>query len=125
MDKQIINYKDLLVWQKAYKLCLEVYKITTNFPRSELYGLVSQMRRSALSIPSNISEGHTRQYTKEFIHFLFIALASSSELETQIIISHEMNYMRNEDYDNITVKLVEVRKMLNGLINSLRNRIIK
>lgn len=84
---KIQNYKDLTVWQKSFQLSLEVYKITRTFPEEELYGLTNQIRRAAVAIPSNIAEGHSRRGLKEYIHFLRIAFASGSELETQILIA--------------------------------------
>lgn len=81
------GYQELNVWQKAYDLCLEIYKITNTFPVSEKYGLISQIRRSAVSIPSNIAEGHERQYLKEYVQFLYVALGSVAELRTQIMVS--------------------------------------
>jgi len=119
---EVRDYKDLVVWQKSYELCVEIYKATRNFPRSELYGLVSQLRRAALSIPSNLAEGHTRQHTGEFVQFIYTALGSSSELETQLMLSVELKYMKKDDFEKLRDKVVEVRKMLNGLINSLRGR---
>jgi four helix bundle protein len=115
---KISHYKELIVWQKAIDLVDEVYKITKQFPKSELYGLSSQMQRAAVSIPSNIAEGQTRNNLPEYIQFLGIAYASSAELETQIIISkrqyNEVNSIKAEGL------LVEVQKMLNALIISLK-----
>ena len=114
------NYKDLSVWKKSFSLCLDIYKISMKYPRAELYGLVSQLRRSAVSIPSNLAEGHSRQHTKEFINFISISLGSSAELETQIMISYELKYIDKEEYESLINKLVEIIKMLKGLLRSLR-----
>lgn len=119
-EYRIVNYKELVVWQKAFGLCLDIYKATAKFPRAELYGLVSQLRRAAISIPSNIAEGHTRYHTKEFINFISISLGSCSELETQLLLARELNYIEEETAQALIRKLVEVIKMQRGLANSLR-----
>ena len=93
MKKQTIkSYRDLLAYQKSYKLCLEVYKVTDGFPNGEVYGLVPQMRRAAVSIPSNIAEGYRRKSRKEYIQFLRVALGSLAELETQISLSKDLDF---------------------------------
>jgi four helix bundle protein len=81
------NYKDLKVWQKSYQLCLDVYKITKGFPKEERYGLISQIRRAAVSVPSNIAEGYRRKTTPDYIRSLYVAYGSNCELETQILLS--------------------------------------
>ena len=91
------NYKELKVWQKAYQLCLEVYKITRGFPREERYGLTSQIRRAAVSIPSNIAEGYGRKTTPEYIRSLYFAYGSNCELETQISLSGDLGYMKAQE----------------------------
>jgi len=113
------GYQELKVWKKAYDLCLEIYKITNTFPASEKYGLTSQIRRSAVSIPSNIAEGHERQHLKEYIQFLHVALGSIAELGTQIMISKDIGYLSEESFVKIESEIVEIGKMLNGLTNSL------
>jgi len=112
------THKDLLVWQKAMDLVVEVYSATNKFPQSELYGLTNQIRRSAVSIPSNIAEGAARSYDKEFIQFLFIALGSLSELETQLLIAVRLNYLGPALVD----RLEEIRRMLTGLIKNIKAR---
>lgn len=114
------GYHELKVWKKAYYLCLEIYKATSNFPADEKYGLTSQIRRSAVSVPSNIAEGHERQHVKEYIQFLFVALGSVAELETQLMISKDIGYLSKEFFVKVNSDLSEVGKMLNGLINSLK-----
>jgi len=105
------THKDLEVWQKSIELVEMVYKITDNFPQSEIYGLTNQMRRSAVSIPSNISEGAARNSNKEFIQFLYISLGSLSELETQCIISKKLRYFDDEPlFEEIEILR---RKLLN------------
>lgn len=105
------NYKQLKVWEKAIELVVDVYKATAEFPKEEKYGLISQMRRSAVSIPSNIAEGAGRNSDKEFCHFLSNAHGSSFELETQIIVSEKLNLLEKETCDNLCMKLSEVQRM--------------
>jgi four helix bundle protein len=113
----IQSYKDLIVWRKSIELVKEVYKITQKFDKNEQYGLVSQMRRSAVSIPSNIAEGSRRNSLLEYIRFLNIANGSAAELETQIIISQEL-YL-NLDFSSASSLLTEVLKMLHVMIKQL------
>lgn len=115
------SYKDLIVWQKSLKLSLLVYKATKNFPKDELYGLTSQIRRCAVSMPSNIAEGYARYSRKEYARFLQIAFASGAELETQLIIAKELRYIKDMDYKKIDSLLLENMKMLNVLIRKLKN----
>ncbi len=116
---QIRSYKDLIVYQKAYVLCIDVYDGTKGYPRNEEIGLVSQMRRAAVSIPSNIAEGYRRKSKKEYIHFLRIALGSLAELETQVSLSVDMNFMKKETGETILNKAESVGQMLYKLIASL------
>ncbi len=116
------DYKELLVWQKSVRLVSKIYKTTEVFPKDELYGLVSQIRRAAVSIPANISEGHTRFHTNEFIQFLYVALGSSSELETLLILSQDLDYISKASLDSLMSEVTEIRKMLNSLITSLKNK---
>ena len=114
------SYKDLWVWQKSMSLVFEVYRVIGNLPKEELYALSSQIRRSAVSIPSNIAEGQQRNSTKEFINFLSIAKGSNAELQTQLIICVGLHYL-SEDEINTAMQLSnEVGKMLNALIDKLR-----
>ncbi len=113
------SHKDLNVWKEAMGLAKEIYSLTTDFPREEIYGLVSQMRRAAVSIPSNIAEGAARGSHKDFIRFLYFALGSLAELETQLLLSVELGYMNNNEMSG---RINEIRRMLIGLIKSLRNR---
>ncbi len=115
----IITYRDLIVWQKSMDLVIEIYKLTENFPKTEQYGIISQMRRAAVSIPSNIAEGRRRGSKKEFKQFLVIAYGSGAELETQIEITKRLNYANIEKYRNIDLLLLEVMRMLNKLSSSL------
>ncbi len=115
------SYKELIVWQKAFKLCIKVFRITSNFPKSELYGLVSQMRRCSVSIPSNIAEGYTRGYRQEYLQFLRTAFASGAELETQLLLAKELNLITLEEFKDVNRLLTEVMKMLNVLISKLNH----
>jgi four helix bundle protein len=104
------SFKELVVWQKAYKLVLEVYKATKDFPRSEIYGLTQQMRRAAISVPSNIAEGYGRKHKTEYLQFLFVAYGSLLELETQYLLSKDLGYMNQSQ--TIEGLLNEVGRML-------------
>ena len=115
----IKSYKELTVWQKAMDLCTKVYKITSTFPKSELYGLVSQIRRCAVAIPSNIAEGQTRAHKQEYIQFLRIAMASGAELETQLLVSLRVGYLSEKNYEELNNLLGEIMRMLNSLISKL------
>ena len=115
------SYKDLIVWQKSIELVIGIYKMTDKFPKSELYGLTSQIRRAAVSISSNIAEGYTRKHRLEYIQFLRIAFGSG-ELETQIIIAKKLNFSEIQEIDRIEKLLIEVMKMLNKLIDTLSNK---
>lgn len=114
------SYQELIVWQKAVDLCVLIYKITETFPKSELYSLTNQIRRSSVSIPSNIAEGSMRGHN-EFVQFLKISYGSGGELETQLIIALKTDFLSKKDFDQIYNLLEEVMKMLNKLINSLTN----
>jgi four helix bundle protein len=114
------NFKELLVWQKSIDLVTEIYKITESFPKNEIYGLVSQIRRASVSIPSNIAEGNSRRSKPDYLQFLKIARGSCAEIETQLIISKNLNYLSEENYQKLNNNSIEISKMLNGLINSLQ-----
>ena len=111
------TYKNLIVWQKAVELVVLVYKLTENFPKTEIYGLTSQMRRCVVSIPSNIAEGRRRGTVNDFRRFLIISYGSGAELETQIIISKKLDFSLAADYVKVDELLNEVMRMLNKLIN--------
>lgn len=106
------THKDLIVWQKAMAFVEEVYKLTDKMPNGELYGLTSQIRRSAVSIPSNIAEGAARNHNKEFVQFLYVALGSSAELETQLLLAERLKFISTAPIDNLS----EIKKLLLGLI---------
>jgi len=111
------SYRDLIVWQKSMSLVVEIYKVTKLYPQSELYGLISQTRRSAISIPSNIAEGRRRGSKKDFIHFLIIAYASGAELETQVEIAKRLEFGKAQDFKAVDDLLDEVMRILNILTN--------
>lgn len=113
------KYKDLDVWKRSIKLTVGIYKITKAFPSDEKFGLTSQMRRSAVSIPSNIAEGGGRKSNKEFVQFLSIAYASLCELETQVLISAELEIISQADTKSISQEIGEIQKMIYTLINKV------
>ena len=112
------SFKDLIVWKKAYTLVLEIYKVTKGFPRSELYALVQQMRRAAVSIPSNIAEGYGRKHKAEYKQFLSMSYGSLSELETQYLLAVDLKYIDRNDV--IEGLLKEVGSMLYRMLNPIR-----
>jgi four helix bundle protein len=114
------SYRDLLVWQKAIALVTEIYELTEKFPKSETYGLTSQMQRAAIAIPSNIAEGQKRGHRKEFLQFLYISYGSGAELETQLEICRRLHRIKDFDYNGVMLKLNEIMKMLNGLIGAIK-----
>jgi len=115
------GFKDLSVWQKSMDLVESVYTLVKTLPKDETYALSDQLRRAAVSIPSNIAEGSGRNSTKEYIQFLYIALGSACEVETQILIAKRINYVNN--VEAYTKSINEIKKMLNGLISSLKRSI--
>lgn len=116
MSDNAKTLKDLIVWQKAMAFVEEVYNLTGRMPQSELYGLTSQIRRSAVSIPSHIAEGAARNHNKEFMQFLYVALGSIAELETQLLLAERLQFILAAPIDNLS----EIKKMLLGLIKSKR-----
>lgn len=114
MNNKATTHKDLIVWQKAMDLVEEVYRLTETMPRSETYGLASQIRRAAVSVPSNIAEGAARNHEKEFVQFLYVALGSVAELETQLLLAERLKFVKKVPLDGLT----EVKKLLLGLIRS-------
>ncbi|MFU8813550.1 MAG: four helix bundle protein [Balneolaceae bacterium] len=115
------HYKELNVWAKAVSLATEIYKSTSEFPQSELYGITSQMRRCAVSISSNIAEGAGRSSSKDFTRFLHIANGSSYELETQLIISKNLTYLKDAEFDSLNNSLTEIQKMLYTFIKKIES----
>ena len=113
------SYKDLIVYQKAYKLALEIYQTTKNYPKEEIYGLVSQMRRSTVSIPCNIAEGYRRGHRKEYVQFLYMAHGSCGELETLLSLSFDLGLIDKDTFEKLYPMQEEISKLLRGLISSL------
>jgi four helix bundle protein len=114
------SHKDLNVWNRSIELVITIYKVTKDFLKEEAYGLVSQMRRSVISIFSNIAEGAARQSKKEFRQFLYIASSSVSEFDTQLIICNKLTLINDDSFRLITDELSQIKKMLFGLLNSIK-----
>jgi four helix bundle protein len=114
------DFRDLKVWERSHKLALEIYKVTSGFPRDELYGLTSQIRRSCSSIPTNIAEGCGRSRDTELARFLEISIGSSSELEYQLLLSHDLKLINDSDYRSLIAETVEVKKMLISFFQKLK-----
>lgn len=119
MAEKIKNFQDLRIWQKGIEVAKDIYILTKKFPKEELYGLTSQMRRSAVSIPSNIAEGFRRYHNKEYKQFLYITLGSCAELETQIIIANELDYINETNRTELIEKIKYICRMTVKLINKL------
>lgn len=115
----IKSFRELDIWKQGIELVKEVYKVTERFPQSELFGLVSQMRRCAVSVPSNVAEGFRRRHAKEFKQFLNIALGSLAELETQTVIVKELNYLRENEEMRIIALIDYISRMITNLIKKL------
>jgi len=113
------SYRQLIAWQKAMDFVAEVYRVTRTFPKEEMYGVTSQLRRAAVSIPSNIAEGQGRQTTGEFRQFLGHARGSLLETETQILLSERLEYLGHKETESLIAQAAEVGRILNGLMNSL------
>ena len=114
------THKDLKVWQRSLEFVTLIYTMTKNYPQSEKFGLTNQIRRSAVSIPSNIAEGSARNHNKEFIQFLYIALSSASELDTQIRISRNLEFLNEQLSRSLLEELDSISKMIQGLIRSVK-----
>lgn len=118
----IQSYRDLVAWQKAMEMVTMIYRVTHKFPKEELFGLVSQLRRAAVSIPSNIAEGQSRSSRGEFQLFLGHARGSLSELETQILIARNLDYLGETDTNSLLEQAAEVGRILNGLLAALKSK---
>ena len=114
------NFKELNVWDKAHKLTLKIYQTTSTFPREELYGLTSQIRRSGASVPTNIAEGCGRNSDAELARFLEISMGSASELEYLLLLTRDLNLLNSSDYTELTNEVIEVKRMLASFIKKLR-----
>jgi four helix bundle protein len=115
------DFKKLKVWEKAHRLTLNVYEASSNFPREELYGLTSQIRRSCVSIPTNISEGCGRSSDTDFARFLQIAMGSASEVEYLLLLGRDLRLLLRQDYEELTGEVIEIKRMLTSLIKTLRS----
>lgn len=121
MAEKIKSFTDLIAWQEGHKLVIMVYKLTAEFPRNELFSLVDQMRRCAVSITSNIAEGFSRQGIKEKIQFYYMALGSMTELQNQLLIARDLGYIEADKFSEIAQKTVSTAKLINSLISYLKN----
>lgn len=119
MSKTVRSYRDLIVWQQAIELVHQVYILTDRFPKREMYGLTSQMRRAAVSVPSNIAEGQSRLHTAEFRQFLYVALGSLAELDTQLIIATDLGYASPLACEPVLLEVNALRRMIRALIANL------
>lgn len=119
MENEAKGFRQLTVWQKAYELTLEVYRLSKKFPKEEIYGLVSQLQRAAVSVPANIAEGYERNHRKEYLQFLFIAKGSLGEVETYLLLAKDLGYLSNSDYLTVDEKRKDTSRLLQGLIKSL------
>jgi four helix bundle protein len=117
----IHNFRELVAWQKAMQLTKEVYVLTKNFPSIEQYGLVSQIQRAVVSIPSNIAEGAGRPTQKELVHFLSFSLGSAYELETELLLARELDYISEEQSKQINAEVVEVQKLVYSLMKKFNS----
>jgi four helix bundle protein len=115
------NYRNIKAWQKSHELVLSLYKITTKFPKDELYGLTSQIRRAAASIPANIAEGCARGGDPEFSRFLHIAQASASELDYHLLLAKDLELIEAQEYESLSEALDHIRRMLTNFIQSLKS----
>jgi four helix bundle protein len=119
----IKDYRELIVWQKAMDLVEKIYHITRTFPREEIYGLTSQIRRAAVSIPSNIAEGNGRNTTRDYIYFLGVAYGSVKEVETQVLIAERLQYVNSTSSTELVNMTGEIARLISGLTNSLNRKI--
>ena len=117
------THKDLRVWQQSIEMVTSIYLMTQSFPKEEMFGLVSQLRRASVSVPSNIAEGYARGTDKEKLHFLRISSGSMSEVETQLMLSLNLGYIDQEKYNELSEILTSVWKQLNSLISSIKKRL--
>ena len=118
-----MNYEGLNVFKKSHKFVLEIYDITKSFPKDEKFKLIDQLIRASYSIPSNIAEGNSRNTTKDYINFLYMARGSASEVKYFLLLSNDLGYISSDKYEALKNKIENIAKMLNGLINSLKGKI--
>ena len=122
-NNKIVSFSDLESWKQAHKLAITIYQITKQFPKEEVFGLISQMRRCAVSITSNIAEGFSRQSYKEKIQFYSMALGSVTEIQNQLLLVRDIKYIDEEDFSQIAEQAITVHKLLNGLIKKSKEKI--
>jgi four helix bundle protein len=120
---KIKNYQELNIWKRSVEMAIEIYNTSKNFPKEDLYGLTSQMRRASVSIPSNIAEGFNRYHNKEFRQFLYVNLGSCAEVETQLFIAQRLNYVDQEKASKLIKELGEIGKMINSLIKKINGKL--
>jgi four helix bundle protein len=125
MKMPLKSYKELIVWQKAYQFALNIYKETEKFPKSEIFGLSSQLKRAAVSIASNIAEGYQRQHGVEYVQFLSIAFGSCAEVETQLLLCKDLHYLSESNFGILINLLTEVGKMLYALITKIKEKNVR
>ena len=123
MEQKIKSYQDLIVWQKSVQLVTDIYSLTRNFPADERFGIISQLNRAAISIPTNIAEGWGRETSKNYLQFLRISRGSVMEVQTLLIISKNLNFISQTEFDSLSTKTEEVGKILQGLIKSIKEKI--
>jgi len=116
---KVKSFKDLQIWKKGIELVIDIYKTTLNFPKVELYGLTSQLRKAAVSIPSNIAEGCSRFHRAEYKQFLYVSIGSCAEVQTQLVIASRLGYLKDHDAENLLNRTEEISKMTMGLIKKL------
>jgi len=116
------TYRNLKVWRKSFKLCLNVYRVTSSFPAEERFGLTAQIRRATVSVPSNIAEGYARETTRDYVRHLWIARGSLAEVETQLMLSRELDVADRADLEALLTDVAEVERMLSALIRSLKEK---
>jgi len=119
MSDIVRTHKDLKIWQRSVALVTRVYKLTENFPKSEMWGLTNQIRRAAVSVPSNLAEGSGRMFPKELVQFLHIALGSLAELETQFIIAQNLGFINENEYMSIVQEIQELLRMITAMSNKI------
>jgi len=119
------TFKDLNVYKQSLDLVTKIYSVTSNYPSTEIYGLTNQIRRAAVSIPSNIAEGSSRAHPKETIQFLYVSLASANEIDTQLEISQRLNFISSQLHLEFQVRIDEICKMIQGMINYHKSKLIK
>ncbi len=120
-NEKIKTFTDLNAWKKAHKLVLTIYKITKDFPKEEIFGLINQMRRAAVSITSNIAEGFSRQSYSEKVQFYSIAQGSNTELQNQLLVAKDIGYLNTRDFNEVVRQSIEAHKLLNGLIKKSKS----